>query len=316
MFYPSDVSTFAHPPGARHHLVSRGYQQNFASEDKRVALVSTDTGEVIDPQRAIKHNFAIAGFNDVELPEGGHDSSLEAGFAQIERPVLDQIRRLKASAIGSEQRGAVVKLFAMHLVRSQTFRRMHYSIVDQLRAEETPSYETDPEALKIFERQYGRTPAPGELEALAIHALDEMVAGNRAVAESTARQFDRISRKLDGLHMQFLWIGEERLPGFILGDAPVVHASVAEGRYGFRDKLALGDADLIIGPLTRRTAACFTASRLPAKQVTTKALVKTINCEFWRAAEREVACHPDDVPATRRLHTNLDRFSIDRFRGQ
>ena len=110
----------AHPPGASHHLVSRGYQQNVASEDKRVALVSTDTGDVIDPQRAIKSNFSIVGFNDVELPDGEHDPSLEAGSAEIERPVLDQIRRLRAGAIRKDQRKAVVKLFSMHLVRSET----------------------------------------------------------------------------------------------------------------------------------------------------------------------------------------------------
>lgn len=302
----------AHPPGANHHLVSRSYQQNFASADKRVSVISTATGDVVDRGRAIKSNFALPGFNDVESIDGGHDASLEAAFGSIERPVMDQIRRVRPGYAGPDQRAAVAQHFAMHLVRSEPYRAMHDDIVEQLRASEGPKYESNPD---VFERAFGRAPSSDEVATIVSRCLDEMTAGNRSVAQSTARQYVRIADKLNSLRMQILWIDGDDLPGFILGDVPVVHALVGSDRYGFRDKLAIGDADLIVGPLTRRTAVCFTMARDPTTRIRTRKLVDTINAVFWRAAESKVACHPDDVVATKQLGNRLERLPLDRFRG-
>jgi hypothetical protein len=45
-----------------HHWVSRGYQQNFASDDKRVAIFNVRAGRVVDASRPIKSNFREPGF--------------------------------------------------------------------------------------------------------------------------------------------------------------------------------------------------------------------------------------------------------------
>ena len=81
-----------------------------------------------------------------------------------------------------------------------------------------------------------------------------------------------------------------------------------QGRYGFRDHLALGDADFIVGPLTRTTAACFTARPLPPVLVKTRKLLDATNAIFLRAALEEIACHPDDAKALRQTHSRLDRL--------
>ena len=92
------------------------------------------------------------------------------------------------------------------------------------------------------------------------------------------------------------------------GDTPVVHAALGGGRYGFRDRLALGDASFIIGPPTRTTAACFSACALRPELIKTRKRVDAINAVFLRAALREVACHPDDARAVRQARSRLDRL--------
>jgi len=93
----------------------------------------------------------------------------------------------------------------------------------------------------------------------------------------------------------------------------VVHAALKDNRFGFRDHLALGDADFIIGPLTRTTAACFTVRPLNPVLVTTRKRLDTINAIFLRAALAEVACHPADAKAVRQTHSRLDRLPRNGF---
>src|SRR6266545_4365299 len=97
--------------------------------------------------------------------------------------------------------------------------------------------------------------------------------------------------------MQVIW-SQPPLPGFILGDVPVVHAQVDTERFGWRDLLAIGDANLIIGPLTRRVAVCFSATRVPYTQLKTRRLVDLMNSLIWKGSLAQVACHPEDSLAT------------------
>jgi hypothetical protein len=87
-----------------------------------------------------------------------------------------------------------------------------------------------------------------------------------------------------------------------------VHAALAYNRYGFRDHLARGDADFIVGPLTRTVAACFTIEPLRPVLVTTRRRLDALNAIFFRAAAAEVACHPDDAKAVAQTHSRLDRL--------
>lgn len=96
--------------------------------------------------------------------------------------------------------------------------------------------------------------------------------------------------------------------GFALGDIPVVHADTKTGRYGFRDGLAVMDANFIAGPLTRTTAAVLTVRPERPADLVVKKKLQTLNAVFIRAAMGEVACHPDDALELRRMFRNLHRL--------
>jgi len=135
-----------------------------------------------------------------------------------------------------------------------------------------------------------------------------LAARNEATRQPFVQSMARTSRKIremfDEWTVQVIAV-EPPLPGFVLGDIPVVHADTKCGRYGFRDRLAIGDADLIIGPLTRRTAALMTSTGTRDTTLRVKKQVQVINALFWRAARAEVACHPEDVVESRRVFAHL-----------
>ncbi|WP_421119747.1 hypothetical protein ACE2AJ_20720 [Aquihabitans daechungensis] len=76
------------------HWVSRGYQQNFASAEKRVALLDASTGAILDRRKAIKSNFCEEGFTTFLNEAGVPEDLLEKAFAAVERSVLNAIRAI------------------------------------------------------------------------------------------------------------------------------------------------------------------------------------------------------------------------------
>jgi hypothetical protein len=81
------------------HWVSRGYQQNFASADKRVAIFSLRAGRVVEVGRPIKSSFRESGFTTF-LQAGVPNDLLERAFASVESRVLNEIRTISASRRG------------------------------------------------------------------------------------------------------------------------------------------------------------------------------------------------------------------------
>ena len=287
--------------------MSRGYQQNFASPDKRVTVIDASSGQVIDDGRPIKSNFREQGFTTF-LEAGVPNDMLEKAFVGVERRVLNEIRSIGIGRQGPQQKADVANLFAIHLVRSPAFKAFHREIGDRFRAIDLPAYASKAELIERFEASEGRPPADGELEALALRVFDEMAADPMSLVSTMIRQHDMIAEKLNGFHLQVIELADSSLPGFVIGDTPVVHARLEDGRYGFRDRLALGDASLIIGPLSRTTAACFSARPFRPLLVKTRKKVDAINAIFLRAASEEVGCHPDDARAVRQAHSRLDRL--------
>jgi hypothetical protein len=231
------------------HLVSRGYQQNFATEDKRVSVLDVATGRVIDRHRPIKSNFVAPDFTAFVDASGAVDQQLERDFARIERVVLDQTRRVAPDCYGPDQQGAIINLLAVHLVRSAAFKVAHDVIVSQVRDDDLPGYEDHEQLKTAFARQYGRPPRPGEIREIAVQQLTDRVGSNEMLVDSMARNHDRMVDFLNAFHVQLVTL-KPTLPGFILGDVPVVHGHSATNRFGFRNHLAIGDSDLIIAPLT------------------------------------------------------------------
>lgn len=295
------------PELPRDHFVSRGYQQNFSSTDKRVTVIDARSGLVVDQGRPIKSNFREQGFTTF-LDAGVPNGLLEKAFVSVEGRVLDEIRRVDIDRSGPQQKADVANLFAIHLVRSPSFKTFHRQIGQRFRARDVHNFADSAELAARFEASEGRPPRAGELRELALRVYDEQAADPMSLVTSMMVQHDAIAEKLNGFHMQVVVLADGSLPGFVVGDTPVVHAALDDARYGFRDELALGDATFIIGPLTRTTAACLSARPLRPVTIRTRKKVDAINAIFLRAALQEVACHPDDARALRQAHLRLDRL--------
>jgi len=291
----------------RDHFVSRGYQQNFASEDKRVAVFNVRLERVVENARPIKSNFREQGFTTF-LDAGVPNDLLEKAFMSVERRVLHEIRTIGVARRGPQQKADVANLFAIHLVRSPTFRWFHRLIGERFRDEHVTAFASNAELIERFTVSEGRPPSDGELLGLSVRVYDEIVADPMSLVSTMIRQHDAMAEMLNRFHLQVIALTRDDLPGFVIGDTPVVHALLDDGRYGFRDHLALGDANFIIGPLTRTTAACFTVRPLSPVLVRTRKMLDAINAIFLRAASEEVACHPDDANAVRQTHSRLNRL--------
>lgn len=296
------------------HFVSRGFQQNFASDDKRVAILNVRAGHVTDRRRPIKSNFRERGFTTF-LEAGVPNDLLEKAFCSIESRVLNEIRDIGVHRQGPQQKEDVANLFAVHLVRSPAFKAFHTYISERFRAEDVPAFATRADVIERVAAATGRAPAAEELLEVSLRAYDDMVSTPRHVVDTMLRQRAAMTEMLGRFHLQIVEVSEG-LPGFAIGDTPIVHALLKEGRYGFRTHLALGDADFIVGPLTRRTAACFTATPLPPVQVRTRKKLDAINAVFIRSALEEVACHPDDAKALQQTYLRLDRLPPALLTGQ
>lgn len=287
------------------HWVSRGYQQNFSSVDKRVAVIDAKTGAVIHPAKPIKTNFRERGFTTF-MEDDVAQTGLEAGFAAMERTVLNQIRQVSRTRRGDYEKAAVANLFAIHLVRSPSFKNFHAQIAESSRTELIDQLAADASAVAKFTQLQGRPPRPGELSMLAHRQYEQLIGDPWHLVESTTHQHDQIAGRLNEFHMQVIEIAPH-LPGFVVGDTPVTHADPITRRYGFRDRLAIGDSTLIVGPLARRTAVAFTATPLRPVTLTTRRMVDTMNAVFIRNARSEIASHPDDAKPTRQAVWRRDR---------
>lgn len=287
------------------HWVSRGYQRNFSSLDKRVAVIDPKTGAVVDPAKPIKSNFRERGFTTF-LDDGVAQTGLEAGFASMERTVLNQIREVSRARRGDTERAIVANLFAIHLVRSPSFKDFHSQITESSRTELVERLAVDAAAVAKFTKMQGRPPQPGELARLAQQQYDLLIDDPWHLVGSTTHRHDQIAARLNQFHMQVIEI-PPHLPGLVLADTPITHAEPSTGRYGFRDRLAIGDATLILGPLTRRTAVAFTAAPMAPVVLSTRRSVDTLNAIFIRNALSEVACHPDDIKHSRQAVYRCDR---------
>jgi hypothetical protein len=288
------------------HWVSRGYQKNFAGDEDRVAVLDAGSGKVIDLGRPVKSNFCEEGFTTFLSDSGVPEDLLERAFAAVERSVLNQIREVDSSRSGPVEKAAVANLSAIHLVRSPSYKRFRQEVAEGSQAGIVGDILQNPMLAAGFEAQFGYAPTDDQLRELADAVYGDLIVDPMDLVRSMLRQHDTAAAMLNDFHMQVVEVSPE-LPGLIIGDTPIVHARPADGRYGFRDGLALGDATLIVAPLTRRVAVCFSATELPHETIATRRALDTINGVFIRAAVSEFACHPDDAKAARQAHSRLDR---------
>jgi hypothetical protein len=239
------------PHRSRNHLVSRGYQQNFAKAG-RLAILTTPTGSAIAGGRPTKTNWVQDDFLTVYI-DGTADDSLEREFAKVERRVLNQIRDITTIRLTAEHKEALDQVAAIHLVRSLTFAAGHEELVKKWFSDSVTRLAADPRVCALFEAEYGRLPADGELERMVAGMALKMM----TVGDITANGMRRVSASLTEILAKWtvqLVEAPEWMPGFVLADQPIVHVRPEEGRYGFRSQLAVGDANLLLMPIHRRLA--------------------------------------------------------------
>lgn len=105
------------------HLVSKGYQRNFAAENTWVSIIDCQTGTVVEERRSIGNNWRAPDFLSVSRPEEDVDDSLEKEFSRHERVILNRVRDIQAfTKPSTEQKRGLDLLAAIHLVRSIAFR--------------------------------------------------------------------------------------------------------------------------------------------------------------------------------------------------
>ena len=295
----------------KQHLVSKGYQANFASRpSKRVTILEPSTGRVIENERPISTNWRIPEYTSTLAGNGDSpDNKLERFFGSIEVKVLNEIRRIDPTHRGESQRQAVIQLFAMHLVRNETYRHAHDRIMLEVVDADLTSLTKDSKSIQRIEEYLGHAVKVEEVAALIRAFPGRAQESNDLHVDNMRNSFERIAEILSVFHLQII-TSDGLDHGFALGDVPVVHYQTTSNRYGIRDGLAIGDADLIIGPLTRTTAVALSRVERKPLVLSTKKTLQCINAVFARSALRELACHPEDAHQIRRTCEHLDRFPV------
>jgi hypothetical protein len=156
------------------HFVSRGYQQNFASHDKRVAVLDARSGGLREADRPIKSNFRERGFTTF-VQAGVPNDLLEKAFCSVERRVLNEVRTIGLARRGPQQKADVANLFAIHLVRSPSFRHFHGRFTSDFRNAHVAPYASEAEVRERFIADKGRPPREGELESLIHEVYDGLI---------------------------------------------------------------------------------------------------------------------------------------------
>jgi hypothetical protein len=288
------------PVGRKHHhQVSQGFQRLFAL-DKRILLLDKNNNRA---RLAGVHDcFARKHFCSYLGADGRWSDELEDEWATRENAALPHARRLAAGARDSDARNEIKILAAIHYVRSDAFVRMHEQIVGDVILEHRSAISVNPDAIAAFQVDYGRAPAPGELEQhfdVGAAAFNE---GRRFLIQQMAEGYNKTLDILGPLHVQLVWPRGQR-SNFVFGDQALVHYSDA-GRVSALGGVALGDADHAFLPLGPRLLALFTAQRLPDLAISER-LVHELNDKTWRAAVRFIGASPDTD-----LRRSLQRWGV------
>lgn len=294
------------------HLVSNGYQKNFA-EGGSISVLDARTGALIDARRSTKSNWRVPDFLSAIGEDGQPDDALEREFANDERVILNRVRDIRAFVkITKDQKRAVDVLTAIHLVRSQSFKKRHGEVVTNWLTNDSSRIAVNPELRDQFVASRGRQPSPGELEAMVAAQASAYERDPNLLPDGVRYGATRLGELFGTWRIQLVEI-DASLPGLVLADHPVLHGRVELGVFGF-DAGPVGESDMVLVPISRRLAACYSPSRLPDRRVRTKRGLDWVNSLLIRGADAEVACHPSDALATTRLIRRLDRYPASEFR--
>lgn len=248
------------PTRTQQHLVSRGYQQNFA-DDRFVSIVNSETGAIVDERRPTKTNWRVPDFLSVMNPDGEPDDALEKEFAQDERIILNRVRDIRAFAkVADEQKHAVDVLTAIHIVRSRSYEKRHVEVVTGWLTNDASQIADRPELRAHFVAWQGRQPAPGELERMVTKQALALGRDPNLHPNGVRYGATRLGQLFSHWFLQLVEI-DLKLPGLVLPDYPILHGRLGRGLFGF-DAGPVGESDIVLVPITRRLAGVYSPSRL------------------------------------------------------
>jgi hypothetical protein len=272
-----------------------------------VSIVDAATGVSIDPERPIKSNFAEAGYMTQVDERGQQNRDTDRLFHKIERRIFERVREVRPRHCDAEHRDAVIELCTIHLLRTQDFRDAQLRVLARFEAEAVEDFGGWLMVHQWFMLKTGvPPPPPGLIESWKDMWMNRQRAG-AVFFESTQHRINNIDTQLHRWHLQVVEI-DPTLPGLALGDNPVVHADLATRRFGFRDELAVGDASIIMAPLSRRVAVFFSSEPQAPVAIQTHKLLDQLNALTARNARSEVACHPDDTRRVQRVCRDVKRY--------
>lgn len=190
---------------------------------------------------------------------------------------------------------------------SLSFRDRHAEVVDRWATGDALKFADNPELRLRFRTEKGRSPHPGELEAMVAEQAAEIRQAPDRLAEGLRRSVPKIDQLLRQWSIQLIVV-DPSLPGLVLADHPVLRGKRDQGLFGFNEAGAVGDADTILVPIRRHLAACYCPSWMRDVTIKTKHGLDWINSLLVRGAVSEVICHPSDALPTSRLIANLGWF--------
>ena len=279
------------PKRKRHHVVSRGYLRFFAD------------GELLQLIDKESHTYKTAGTRTVFVRlhfnswrnQGSWDASLEDEWGdKVERHVLPRVRALIEGARGLEEREAAKVLAALHFARSYAYEDAHRRIAEMVMARVGPDMAADPAAVAAYVEKTGRTPGPGDIEATVTAAMEQIQDDRTFFVQGMVRAYKGALKLFEPLSVQLL---VARGPvGFVTSDTPFVYTDKMARRFGLRDRLALGDAELNFMALGSRLGMQLVSAKAPPDDRLNANQVKELNNTMWRASERYLVCHPAMVP--------------------
>ena len=284
----------------RQHIISRGFQRFFGDGDQ---VLLTDKSSRSYKRVGTKDTFVAAHFNSWRT-EAGWDTSLELEWQRIESLILPVLHSLLDEQGGDRQREAAKVLAALHFARSYSLREMQAVVAETTLISESNRYADDPKFIEMYADQFGHEPTRSELEAFVRERWADLTESGFLLQERMVHAYNWAKDYFAPLQVQFLY--PRSSIEFVLGDTPLIIGDKALIKVGIRDRLALGDAQNIWMPLTRKCSMNFWGvnQELPPDALLPPSEVQKLNWLSWRAADRFLICHPNCDPS-RLLATDL-----------
>jgi hypothetical protein len=269
----------------RPHVVPRGYLRNFADREL-LLLIEKRTGVT----KAVGTRHAFVASNFLRVRAGGiSDDSAEDAFGVLEAFALDRVRHISPrEPITPDQDAAVKALAAMLFARSFATEAVRQRLIPQVVAEQRDRVGSEPDAVALFRRDFGRPPRPGELETLVEAVADANFSTRRDAVDGMIRHY---GWALENLKPMAVSVYQATGAEFVTSDNPLVLVGENRLHVGVHNGVAFKMAATIFLPLTRRIAVCFTPEPIP-NETMNRRQVRAANNFSWRNAVARVACHP------------------------